>query len=147
MKFKNLAAIVCGIVLMCSSLCSAANLNAANVSVGGIYPGMSVNELTNAFGQPNRRGDDEWNYPTFEVEIEGGIVEKVSTRSETMVTPNGVRVGMSADALNSSYGAADRVDRDYNEVEYEYYSTDGMKKIEFKVVNGVIVKITCKLRD
>ena len=41
----------------------------------------------------------------------------------------------------------DKIDYDSDGVEYEYYSTDRTKKIEFKVVNGVIAKITCKIND
>ena len=66
---------------------------------------------------------------------------------DSITTPDGVRVGQSADILNSTFGMADKVDHDDGGVEYEYYSTDGTKKIEFKVFNGVIAKISCKVRD
>ena len=146
MKFKVLTALICGAMILASSLCLAA-VDGGKITLGGIYPGMSANDLTNAFGQPTYKNGDDWTYQNFKVEVEGGIVEKVSTTSDTMTTPNGVRVRLAAEVLNSTFGKADKVDRDSDGDEYEYYSTDGTKKIEFKVVNGVIVKISCELKD
>ncbi|MBD3879494.1 MAG: hypothetical protein SR1Q5_07400 [Quinella sp. 1Q5] len=145
---KTIVALVCGVMMLSASMCLAA-VDGSKIALGSIYPGMSEQDLLNAFGQPlskDRNGDD-WTYQSFQVEVERGRVEKVSTRSESIMTPDGVRVGLAATALNSTFGNADKVDRDYDGDEYEYYSTDGTKKIEFKVVNGVIAKITCKLRD
>ncbi|MBR0260399.1 MAG: hypothetical protein IJQ85_01260 [Selenomonadaceae bacterium] len=146
MKFKNLAAIICGVMILSSSLCFAA-VDSGKIALGRISPGMSETDLIDAFGQPIHRDGDDWTYQTFKVEVERGIVEEISTRSDTITTPDGVRVGLAAEILNSTFGKADKVDRDYNDTEYEYYSTDRTKKIEFKVVNGVIVKITCKINN
>ena len=146
MKFKNLAAIVCGVMILSSSLCFAA-VDGGKIALVRISPGMSETDLINAFGQPVYRDGDDWTYQTFKVEVEHGIVEEISTRSDTITTPDGVRVGQAAEVLNSTFGKADKVDRDYDDTEYEYYSTDNRKKIEFKVVNGVIVKITCKINN
>ena len=146
MNFKSLAAIICGVIIFGSTLCFAA-VDGGKIAIGGISPGMSETEFVNAFGQPQRRDGDDRFYPTFKVEVEYGIVKEISTLSNTITTPDGVRVGLAADILNSTFGAADKVDNERDGVEYEYYSTDGTKKIEFKVVNGVIAKITCKLRD
>ncbi len=146
MNFKNLTAVICGALMLISSTCFAA-VDAGKIVLGAIAPGMSETELLNAFGQPQSKKGDDWTYPTFKVEVENGVVTEVSTRSETIITPDGVRVGLAAESLNSTFGSADKVDNDRDGVEYEYYSTDGTKKIEFKVVNGIIAKITCKLRD
>ena len=143
---KIFAALICGAMLLTSSLTFAA-VDGSNIALGSIYPGMSESDLINAFGQPTYRDGDDWTYQNFKVEVERGMVEKISTVNDSIMTPTGVRVGQSADILNSTFGKADKVDRDYNDTEYEYYSTDGTKKIEFKVVNGVIVKITCEKRD
>lgn len=146
MSFKNLAAIICGVMILSSSLCFAA-VDGSKIALGGIVPGMSETDLINAFGQPTYKDGDDWTYKNFQVEVERGRVEKVSTRMDSITTPDGVRVGQAADILNSTFGRADKVDNDSDGVEYEYYSTDGTKKIEFKVVNGVIAKISCDLRD
>ena len=51
---KFLAALICGALLLSSSLCMAsATLEAGKVIVGGIFPGMTVNQLIDGFGQPN----------------------------------------------------------------------------------------------
>ena len=146
MNFKTLAAFICGALMLTSSLCFAA-VDGGKISIGSIYPGMSATALTDAFGQPTYSDGDDWTYPTFKVEIERGVVEKVSTTSYNLTTPDGVRVGLAVEVLNTSFGTADKVDRERDGDEYEYFSTDGTKKIEFKVVNGIIAKITCSLRD
>ena len=143
---RILTTLICAAVLLTSSIAFSA-VDGSRISLGKIYPGMSETDLVNAFGQPNYRNEDDWNYGTFTVEVEHGIVEKITTYSDTLTTPDGVRVGLAATALNSSFGQADKIDRDYDGDEYEYFSNDGRKKIEFKVNNGVITKITCKLRD
>lgn len=143
---KTIAAFLCGVMMLSASLCLAA-VDGGKMAIGGIYPGMSEQDLLNACGQPTYRDGDNWTYQNFQVEVEHSRVEKVSTRSESITTPDSVRVGLAATALNSTFGNADKVDRDYDGDEYEYYSTDGAKKIEFKVINGVIAKITCELRD
>jgi len=146
MKYKLLTALLCGAIMLTSSLCMAA-VDGGKIALGSISPGMSETDLLNAFGQPTRRDGDDWTYPNFKVEVERGMVKEVSTTAQTIITPDGVRVGQAAEALNATFGRADKVDRDYNDTEYIYYSTDNRKKIEFTVVNGVIAKITCELND
>lgn len=146
MKFKNLAAILCGAAIFTSSICFA-TVSDDKIMLGQLSPGISAEQLIEICGQPNYKDGDDWIYKTFKADIERGIVEKISTRSDSIVTPDGVRVGQAAEVLNSTLGRADKVDRDYDDTEYTYYSNDRTKKIEFKVVNGVIVKISCELRD
>lgn len=146
MRFKVLAALLCSAMILAASTCLAA-VDGSKIALGGISPGMSETDLVNAFGQPTHKDGDDWTYQNFKVEVERGVVREVSTRSEAIITPDGVRVGQAAEALNSTFGKADKVDRDYNDTEYKYYSTDRTKSIEFKVVNGIIVKINCELRD
>ena len=143
---KKFWALICGVMILSSTLCFAA-VDGSKIALGGITPGMSEQDLINAFGQPTYRDGDDWSYKTFKVEVERGVVEKISTRFNSIITPDGVRVGLAAEILNDTFGQADKVDNDSDGVEYEYYSTDGTKKIEFKVVNGIIAKITCELRD
>ena len=146
MKYKILTALLCGAIML-TSLPAMAAVDGGKIALGSISPGMSETDLLNAFGQPTRRDGDDWTYPNFKVEVERGMVKEVSTTAQTIITPDGVRVGQAAEALNATFGRADKVDRDYNDTEYIYYSTDNRKKIEFKVVNGVIAKITCELND
>ena len=146
MSFKNVAALICGAMILSSSVCFA-TVDSGKIALGGISPGMIETDLIAAFGQPNYRDGEDWTYKNFKVEVERGIVTEISTRMDSIITPDGVRVGQAAEILNSTLGKADKVDNDRDGIEYEYYSTDGTKKIEFKVVNGVIAKISCNLRD
>lgn len=139
---KFFAALTLSLTLLVAAT-ALASTDGNNIAIGKIYPGMSASDLINAFGQPTRKDGDDWTYPTFKVEIENGMVEEVSTRSDTIATPNGVRVGLPATILNSTFGTADSIDGD----EYEYFSHNYTKKIEFKVSNGIITKITCKTND
>lgn len=143
---KFFMALVCGVMLLSSSLALAA-VDGDKIALGAIYPGMSERVLLDAFGQPKQKSGDEWTYPTFKVEVERGIVEEVSTRSDTITTPNGVRVGLAAEALNSTFGTADVVEANSYSVEYKYYSSDRTKKIEFKVTGGIITEISCEIVD
>ena len=146
---KKFLSVLCGVTLFSSI--SFAAVSPDKVALGKVVPGMSVSELIATCGQPNYKHDDDWDYVTFKVEIDdkvmGDIVEKVVTRTGGIATPNGVAVGQNATVLNSTFGNADKVDNDHDGTEYEYFSTDGRTKIEFKVVNGVIAKISCKIRD
>ncbi|MBR4152173.1 MAG: hypothetical protein IKT98_04375 [Selenomonadaceae bacterium] len=146
MKFKSLTAIIFGAIILSSSLCFA-EVDGSKILLGGISPGMSETDFINAFGQPTRKDGDDWTYKNFEVEVKGGIVKEVSTRSELITAGDGIRVGLAAEALNTTFGKADKVDIEHDGIEYKYYSTDRTKKIEFKVVNGIISKITCEIND
>ena len=143
---KFFMAFACAMLLLGTAICSA-TVDAGKIALGPVYPGMSVNALIDACGQPNYRDGDDWIYQDAKVEVERGVVEKIETYSGNLATPAGIRVGQAADALNSTYGSADKIDHDDGAVEYEYYSGDYSKEIEFKVANGVITKITCKFRD
>ena len=147
---KKFFGVLLGTIFLMSSVSFAA-VPADKIALGKVVPGMSVNDLIAACGQPNYKHGDDWDYGNFKVEIDdkvfGNIVEKVSTHTGGLSTPAGVSVGQSANVLNSTYGSADKVDSEHDGAEYEYFSTDRTKKIEFKVVNNVIVKISCKVID
>ncbi|MBR5435658.1 MAG: hypothetical protein IK120_02210 [Muribaculaceae bacterium] len=139
-----LTALLCGAMILSSAVCFAV-INDNKMAIGGMMPGISAEDLVSTFGQPTIKDGDEWTYKNFKVEVERGVVTEVSTCSVTITTYDGVRVGLAAEELNSTFGKADKVDKERDRVEYEYYSTDRTKKIKFKVVNGFISKITCKL--
>lgn len=140
-----LTAFLCGAMILSSTICFAM-VDVNKMRIGGIMPGISAEDLISTFGRPTIK-DDEWTYKNFKVEVKRGIVTEVSTCSVTITTYDGVRVGLAATELNSTFGKADKVDQERDRVEYEYYSTDRTKKIKFKVVNGFISRITCKLVD
>lgn len=141
-----LTALLCGAMILSSTICFAM-VDANKMVIGGMIPGIRSEDLISTFGQPTIKDGDEWTYKNFKVEVERGVVTEVSTCSVTITTYDGVRVGLAATELNSTFGKADKVDQERDRVEYEYYSTDRTKKIKFKVVNGIISRITCKLVD
>ena len=141
-----LTALLCGAMILSSAICFAV-INDNKMAIGGMMPGISAEDLVSTFGQPTVKDGDDWTYKNFKVEIKRGVVTEVSTCSMTITTYDGVRVGLAAEELNPSFGKADKVDVDSKDTKYEYYSTDRKKKIVFKVVNGVISKISCKLVD
>lgn len=146
---KKFAAILCGAMLATSAVCSA-TVSPDLIAVDRVVPGMTVSELISIYGQPVSRHGDELRFQNFTIEVDDhnkNIVEEIEVRSGTLATPAGVRLGQSAEVLNRAYGIADKVDEDFGETDYEYYSHDYSKKIEFEVKNGVITKIKCKIQD
>ena len=139
---KVIAFLICGVAIAFVAI----SVNAgAQVALGKVYPGMTESELIKVYGEPVNRYGDDWQYQDFMAEVEHGVVEKVTTRSGAIATPDGIHVGQSVAELESVCGRADKVDYDDGAVEYKYYS--GFKKVEFQAVNNVIVKITCKIND
>ena len=123
------------------------------ISLGGVVPGATVNSVKAIYGEPVSSYDGETltfnNGLVVKVDEERpDIVEEViiTSGSEKITTPAGISVGMDDTLLNVAYGTADNVDYERNFVEYVYYSDDTKKKMEFKVEDGVIVKIKCELR-
>ena len=146
---KKISALICGAVLATSAVCSA-TVSPDIISIGKIVPGMAVSEVISMYGQPVSKKGDELKFQGFTIEIDDkrpNIIEEVEVYGGTLATPNGVQIGQSLEVLNKTYGTADKVDEDFNEVEYEYYSHDYSKTIKFEVRNGVITKIKCKIQD
>ena len=149
---KKFIAFLCGAAFAFSAVNCSATVSSDKIAIAGICPGMTADEVIRIVGQPNFKTDDghEWHYNNFGIEFEDyrpNIVEEVETRVNSASTPAGVSVGQSEGVLSSTYGAADKVERDKYSTEYTYYSDDYSLKIEFKVVNGVIYKIECQLRN
>lgn len=147
---KKLGAVVLGSMMMAASA-AMASVAPQQVALAGIEPGMSL-EQAKAIGGEVAYADYEKTVFKSGVIVKvdddrPGIVEEVVIKQGTAATPAGIALGMSADELNGAYGQADKVDRDRNDTEYIYRTADGSKKLEFKVRDGVIVKISCELRD
>ena len=114
------------------------------VPILGLLPGISVEQIS--------RDKEELFFKNgLKVELNdfGNAVEKIKIRSEGIVTPEGLAVGMSEDEIQARYGAADKVDRDHDdgEVEYKYYSRDGRKSFKVTARGGVVAEMESELRD
>ena len=125
----------------------------AQISLGGIVPGVTLSSVKAIYGEsvPSRDGETLIFSNDLIVKVNDDfleIVEEIIIYSATrMSTPAGISVGMKDTALNIAYGSADDVDYEHDGIEYTYYSDDMKKKMEFKVKDNVIIKIKCEFKD
>lgn len=148
---KKVTALVLGTAMTCSSL-AFAQIPANQISLGGVEPGIGLEAAKRICGAPIYADDDVMIFGNgLIVKIDDkrpGIVDEVLCKQASdAATPAGITIGMAEETLSRTYGQADKIDRDYDDTEYTYRSTDRSKKLEFKVKNGIIVKISCDLRD
>ena len=115
------------------------------ISFNGIVPGFSIDEVKAAYGEPVKTSGDELvftNGVIVEVDDDSNTVESVRLTTSEVETPQGVAVGMSEYVLNDAYGPADKVDKDSDGVEYEYYrGVNKVAKLVFATKNGIISEI------
>ena len=148
---KKVSALICGALVALSSV-SFATIRADQCLLGDLQPGMKLSEVKEIYGEPLQTVGDKLIYKGFYIELKDNNrnrVEEIVTEDPGFATQDGVIVGMSENVLNdkmTNYGTADKLEIDGNTKEYEYYSSDNKYKLEFKVVNGIIKKITCELR-
>lgn len=120
------------------------------ISLAGVLPGISLDEMIANFGEPVTRNGDDLTFGNgmmIDLDEDKNIVEKITIRTPDIATPEGIAVGMDENALNAAYGSADKVDHDDGEVEHEYFSKDRTRSITFKLQNGIITEIESELHD
>ena len=145
---KKIAALMAGLMMAASTVCFA-SIPGSSIALEGVAPGSSVEVAKAKLGTPNYAGDKLYFPNGIMIDVADynpSLVDEIETYSAG-ATPGGVKVGMSESVLSDVYGRADKVDRDYDDTEYTYFSSDYRLKMEFKVVGGTIVKIKCELRD
>ena len=136
-----------GLVVVFSSLCLA-SMSPDEIAIEGVRPGDSVKTAKQKFGSSIKRGDEFYFANGVVVEVRkrnSNTIEEIKTLEKGHATPSGVAVGMRDTVLTDHYGKADKVEQDYEGIDYVYYSTDGKKKMKFEVRNGIIQKIKCEL--
>lgn len=146
---KKMIALVAGLTMAASAVCCAM-ISPEGIAISGVAPGSSVADATTKLGNPQYVGDKIYFTNGIVIECSDhnpNMIEEIETTAAGNATPGGLTVGMPESSITATYGDPDKIDRDYNDTEYTYYSTDYLKKLEFKVVGGNIVKIQCKLRD
>lgn len=121
----------------------------AKFSLGGISPGMSVDEAEKILGTPTAQlDDDEFTFANgLIVDVEMNAVEEIKIRQAGVKTGAGVEIGMTEQNMINAYGPAEVTENDDGVVEHKYYSGDRRIKMKFDVSNGTIVEIKCSLRD
>ena len=121
-----------------------------DVTLAGALPGIALDKLIEAFGEPVTRDGDELTFGNgMQIDLDDvkNIVEKIIIRTPGIVTPEGVGVGMNEGILNTAYGPADKVDVESDGVDYEYFNKDKTRSITFKSQGGVITEIESELHD
>ena len=143
---KKILAVLTGLMTM-TAVCSA-TISTDNIAIADVTPGSSIETAKQKLGTPNQHGD-KFFFPNGIVietaDHNPNLVEEIETRTNG-ATPAGIKVGMSEAVITQTYGQPDKIDRDADDTEYTYYNADYSQKMEFKVVNGSIVKIKCELR-
>lgn len=123
-------------------------MNERVVALGGMMPGVTLDELKSRFGEPIAT---EGNTVTFadglKVVLDGANkVKSISTAVDAFETAEGVYVGASEYSLNDYCGPADAVRVANGVAEYEYTSGDKKSIVVYKAQNGVITEIICSLK-
>lgn len=118
-------------------------------SLGGVSPGMNVDEAEKILGAPTaQHDDDEFTFANgLTVDVEMNAVEEIKIRQAGVKTGAGVEVGMTEQDMINAYGPAEVTENDDGVVEHKYFSGDRRIKLKFDVSNGTIVEIKCSLRD
>ena len=120
-------------------------------SLGGIYPGMTLDEVKNIFGEPSAQHDNEEftfaNGVVVEIDKHNDAVKEIKTHQAGVKTGAGVEVGMTEQNLIDACGAADYVENHDGKVEHKYNSADRLFKMEFEIRNGQISEIKIQLDD
>lgn len=146
---KKITVLLAGLMVAASAFC-VASVSSDSIAIEGVAPGSTMESARSRLGTPEAVAGDKIYFPNgIVIEVADhnpNLVDEIATQSAG-ATPGGITVGMRESVLSEVYGRADKVDRDYDDTEYIYFSSDGSKKMEFKVVNGVIVKIKCELRN
>lgn len=146
---KKLSALFFG-TLLAAAATAFASVAPQQISLGGIEPGMSLEQAKNLGGEIVYTDYEKTVFKSgLIIKVDDdrpGIVEEVVIKAGEVKTSAGITLGMSADKLNAAYGQADKVDVDRQDTEYKYFTADGAKEIEFTIKNGVITKISCELR-
>ena len=125
--------------------------SAQEISLGGISPGMTLDEVKNILGEPVSSHDhDEFNFANgliVEIDDHRNIVKEIKTKLEGFSASQGISIGMTEQKLLDSFGNPERKEFDDGATEYKYFNSDRTKKIVFKVYNGKISEIKCELDD
>ena len=151
---KILMAMLMSLMIMVCGICSA-QITEADLNIGGIYYGQSMNEVVAKYGNPVRKvitppAGHRLVFLVDNSEIELRIDKKNSQVFEALITGNsllktkaGVYLGASVDNILNVYGTPDsvtNVDND-NKIFY-YYTSDKSKVLKLFISKGLISAIS-----
>ena len=147
---KKLTVYLAGLMMLSGATAFAA-IPSSDIALGGIQPGMSINDAIVAFGEPNYRDHGEEAIFSNGIKIDlddysRNTIEEIQlSRNSSVATPAGITIGSSESAIKEAYGEPDKLKYDDGKQEYTYYASDSGMKIKFKVLRGSVVKIKCDL--
>ena len=149
---KELTTCLTGFLMMAGTTGFAA-IPSTDIALGGIKPGMNIDEAIAAFGQPTYRdhGEEALFQNGIKIDLDDytrRTIEEIKiSRSSGIATPAGITIGSSESAITEAYGHPDKLKSHDGAQEYTYYAADSGMKIEFKVLRGAVVKIKCDLNN
>ena len=148
---KKMAAYLTGLMMMSSATAFAA-IPSADIALGGVHPGMSVDEAVAVYGQATYRGDDAYFQNGVKADLDDfnrNLIEelKIARPGTGVATPAGIAIGSPENAITEAYGQPDKMEYDDGKNEYTYYASDSRMKLKIEAMNGSVVKIKCDLYD
>ena len=150
MTKRKLTALLLGAAMTLTGAVCAASVSSDQISVGGIYYGESLDEVKAVYGTPTEtkyRQSQHYDGQAVEYEfgedlevtLVNGTVRNVEVSGHSsLVTPAGVRVGMSKSELYRIYGEPDMIRGD--KLVYRCDS-DANLGLVFEMSNGQIEEI------
>ena len=150
---KKFAALTAAVMTFAVASVGSAYVDDSAIALGDIAPGSSLAAVKAKYPDMRQIDDDSFALANgFVIDVDEknpDVIEEVKVYSSAsgIETPAGIGVGSSAFALNDAYGKADKIEKDRYDTEYIYYNSTRTKKLEFKVIDGVIRKIICELRN
>lgn len=149
---KKLAAYLTGLMVLSGTAAFAA-IPSADIAIGGIKPGMSIDTAIAAFGQPTYRYNDEDVYFANGIEIElydhaPETIKEIKLSSQSNVaTPAGLTVGSPESVVTEAYGQPDELEPDDGKNKYTYYANDNTMRLKIVAMNGSVIEIECEYKD
>lgn len=151
---KFLVAMLMSMMVMVCGVCSA-QITEADLNIGGIYYGQSINEIVEKYGDPVRKvvtppAGHRFVFLVDDSEVElridsknGQIFEALITGDSLLKTKAGIYLKDSVDDMLNIYGAPDLV-INVNKDEYfvYYYTKEKNKDLKFFVSKGLISTIS-----
>lgn len=130
-----------------------AAIPSTDIAIGGIKPGMNIDEAIAVFGQPtyHDQGEEALFQNGIKIDLDDytrRTIEEIKlSGSSNIATPAGITIGSSESAVTEAYGHPDKLKNEDGVQEYTYYAADSGMKIEFKVIHGTVAKIKCELNN
>ena len=148
---KKITAYLAGLMVMTSAT-AFASIPSAEIALGGVAPGMSVDEAVAVYGQATYRGDDAYFQNGVKADLDDfnrNLIEelKINRPGSGVTTPAGIGISSPESAIVEAYGQPDKMEYDDGKNEYTYYANDSRMKLKIEAMNGAVVKIKCDLYD